>query len=81
MARVLQLFNVLGLPTERTMLEVALGVAKRGHTLAFACESVSEHAPPVGWPVHAVPRIGVEPVGSGRTRRRRCVPSRRKSRR
>lgn len=59
MARILQLFNVLGLPTERTMLEVAMGAADSGHSLTFAAEKVDPSLPPVTQPVRILPRIAV----------------------
>ncbi len=62
MARVLHLYNVLGLPTERSMLEVSLGLVSRGHAVTFACESVSAAAPPVSQAVQALERIQVAPT-------------------
>lgn len=63
MARVLQLYNVFGAATERTMLEVPLALAERGHDLTFAAETVDDDAPPeLSQRVAIVPRIHVEPT-------------------
>lgn len=62
MAKVLQLYNVFGATTERTMLEVPLALAARGHELTFAAEAVDEDAPPITPRLFGVKRIHVEPT-------------------
>jgi len=60
--RVLQLYNVFGAMTERTMLAVPTALAERGVEMAVAYETLDADAPETGWPLHAVPRISVEPA-------------------
>ena len=62
MAKVLHLYNVFGAATERTMLEVPLTLAERGHDLTFAAETVAVEAPAVSQRVVVVPRIEVQPT-------------------
>lgn len=62
MAKVLQLYNVFGATTERTMLEVPLALARRGHDLTFAAETIDADAPPITQKQLTVPRIHVEPT-------------------
>ena len=62
MAKVLHLYNVFGAATARTMLEVPLALAARGHDLTFATETIASEAPAVSQRVVAVPRIEVQPA-------------------
>ncbi len=62
MAKVLQLYNVFGATTERTMLEVPLALSGRGHELTFAAETVDEDAPPITQRLLGIKRIDVEPT-------------------
>ncbi|MEM9914337.1 MAG: glycosyltransferase family 4 protein [Planctomycetota bacterium] len=62
MAKVLHLYNVFGAATERTMLEVPLALAERGHDLTFAAETIAVETPAVSQRVVAVPRIEVQPA-------------------
>lgn len=62
MAEVLQLYNIFGATTERTMLEVPLALAQRGHGMTYAAEAMDQDAPDIGSPVAGVKRIDVEPT-------------------
>lgn len=62
MSKVLQLYNVFGAATERTMLEVPLALVDRGYETIFAVETIATKAPPVSHRVVEVPRIGVKPT-------------------
>lgn len=62
MAKVLQLYNIFGATTERTMLEVPLSLAERGHDLTFAAETVADDAPAVEQRLLSLKRIHVEPT-------------------
>jgi len=60
--RVLQLYNVFGAMTERTMLAVPLALAARGVGMSVAHETLDDDAPNTGWPMQQVPRIAVQPT-------------------
>ncbi|MEM9882342.1 MAG: glycosyltransferase family 4 protein [Planctomycetota bacterium] len=60
MAEVLQLYNVFGAATERTMFEVPSALAQRGHRMTWAAESVDTDPESIGV-VHDLPRIAVRP--------------------
>ncbi|MBB6428991.1 glycosyltransferase family 4 protein [Algisphaera agarilytica] len=62
MAKVLQLYNIFGAATERTMLEVPLALAQRGHDMTFAAETIADDAPEVTQRVLGLERIHVEPA-------------------
>lgn len=62
MAEVLQLYNVFGATTERTMLEVPLALGQRGHRLTFAAEAMDADAPAMESPVLGIKRISVKPT-------------------
>jgi len=59
---VLQLYNVFGATTERTMLAAPMALARRGLAMTVAYESLDAEAPAVDWPLHQTPRIVVEPT-------------------
>ncbi len=59
---VLQLYNIMGAFTERTMLAVPLALARRGHAMTVAYETLDADAPAADWPLHRVPRIAVQPT-------------------
>ncbi|MEM9883115.1 MAG: glycosyltransferase family 4 protein [Planctomycetota bacterium] len=58
MAEVLQLYNVFGAATERTMLELPSALARRDHAMTWAAESVQTYPQGVG-DLHDLPRIAV----------------------
>ncbi len=57
--KVLQLYNVFGATTERTLLAVPEALSERGVEVAVAYESMSPEAPALGWPMQQVSRIAV----------------------
>lgn len=60
--RVLHLYNVFGLGTERAWLEYPLALGQRGFSLRFACEQVAPEAPAILPPPVQLPRIAVQAV-------------------
>lgn len=59
---VLQLYNLLGAVTERTMLDVPRGLAARGWPLRFAYETRAAECPPLDAPCVALPRVHITPT-------------------
>jgi glycosyltransferase involved in cell wall biosynthesis len=60
--RVLHLYNVFGLLTEKVMLEVPLALGPWGVDLHFAAESFEASAPTIEAPLQQLQRIAVEPT-------------------
>lgn len=57
--RVLQLYNVFGAVTERTMLAVPEALSRRGVAMSVAYEKLDDDVPPLGWAMKRVQRIRV----------------------
>ena len=60
--RVLQLYNVLGATTERVMLDVPQGLARRGWSPTFTYETPAPDAAMLPRPRHQLPRVAVDPT-------------------
>jgi len=62
MAKVLHLFNIFGALTEKTIVDLTLGLAGCGHDITIGYETLAAEAPRIALPLVQLKRVFVEPA-------------------